>query len=231
MMDIAGKPMVVRVAEAAVQAGFDRTVIATDDDRIRQAVEQAGYEVVMTRAEHPSGTDRLQEAAERLRLEAQDIVVNLQGDEPLMPVANLKQVAALLEDHLEASVATLYEPVENAEQRLNPNAVKLVQRLDGQVLYFSRAAVPYDRDGVGESHLHYWKRHIGLYAYRKSALDDFVAWPESQLERLERLEQLRFMDNGKVIVAAEAEQGVPAGVDTQADLDEVRRYFTSGDQS
>lgn len=227
LLDIAGQPMVVRVAEAAKRAGFDRTVVATDDRRILDAVRQAGHEAVMTREDHASGTDRLQEAADRLSLGAQDIVVNLQGDEPLMPVENLRQVAQLLEDHLEADVATLYEPVTGLEQRNNPNAVKLVQRLDGQVLYFSRAAIPHDRDGgePGDSRL--WKRHIGLYAYRKSALDAFVGWPESQLERLEKLEQLRFMEQGGIIVAAEAAHSVPAGVDTQADLDAVRHWFTT----
>ena len=227
LLDIAGQPMVVRVAEVASNAGFDRVVVATDDQRILDAVEQAGYDAVMTRANHPSGTDRLQEAAEQLSLSAQDIVVNLQGDEPLMPLGNLRQVAQLLEDHLEADVATLYEPITSLEQRNNPNAVKLVQRLDGQVLYFSRAAVPHDRDSIESEDSRVWKRHIGLYAYRKSALDAFVAWPESQLERLEKLEQLRFMEQGGVIVAGEAAQSVPAGVDTQADLDTVRHWYNT----
>lgn len=225
LLDIAGQPMVVRVAEAASRSGFDRTVIATDDARIRSVVESAGYEVVMTREDHVSGTDRLQEAAEQLALSDQDIIVNVQGDEPLMPVANVQQVAQLLEDHLEADVATLYEPIVNVEQHQNPNAVKLVQRLDGQVLYFSRAPIPYDRDGDDTGHNQLWKRHIGLYAYRKSALDAFVNWPESQLERQEKLEQLRFMEQGGIIVASEAAEGVPAGVDTQADLEAVRHWF------
>ncbi|GGX51785.1 3-deoxy-manno-octulosonate cytidylyltransferase [Saccharospirillum salsuginis] len=227
LLDIAGQPMVVRVAEAARDAGFDRVVVATDDRRILEAVEQAGHNAVMTRSDHPSGTDRLQEAADQLSLSAQDIVVNLQGDEPLMPLENLRQVAQLLEDHLEADVATLYEPITSIEQRNNPNAVKLVQRLDGQVLYFSRSAIPHDRDSSESDDSRLWKRHIGLYAYRKSALDAFVAWPESQLERLEKLEQLRFMEQGGVIVAAEAAQSVPAGVDTQADLDTVRHWFNT----
>jgi len=231
LLDIAGQPMVVRVAEAASDAGFDRVVVATDDQRIVDAVEQAGHSVVMTRSDHPSGTDRLQEAADQLSLSAQDIVVNLQGDEPLMPLDNLCQVAQLLEDHLEADVATLYEPIRSVEQRDNPNAVKLVQRLDGQVMYFSRSAIPHDRDHSEPDDCRLWKRHIGLYAYRKSALDAFVAWPESQLERLEKLEQLRFMEQGGVIVAAEAVQSVPAGVDTQADLDTVRHWFSTGGPS
>lgn len=226
LLDIAGRPMVVRVADAAARAGFDRTVVATDDPRIQAVVEAAGYPVVLTRGDHPSGTDRLQEASDLIGLAPEDIVVNLQGDEPLMPLANLIQVARLLEDHLEADVATLYEPLAEAAQRDNPNAVKLVQRLDGQVLYFSRAGIPYDRDDQTAGDPALWKRHIGLYAYRKSALDAFVTWPESQLERLERLEQLRFMEHGGVIVAARAEATVPAGVDTPADLEQVRQWYT-----
>lgn len=229
LLDIGGKPMVVRVAEAAVSAGFEHTVVATDDERIRQAVEAAGYPVVMTRPDHPSGTDRLQEAATRFNLAPDDIIINLQGDEPLMPGANLRQVAQLLADHPQAAVATLYEPLEMPSQRANPNAVKLVRRRDGQVLYFSRAPIPFDRDNQHPDEPGLWKRHIGLYAYRKSALDAFVLWSESELERIERLEQLRFMEHGRVIVAAEAITQVPAGVDTQADLDAVRQIFTAGE--
>lgn len=229
LLDIAGKPMVVRVAQAAANAGFDHIVVATDDERIREAVELAGYAAVLTRPDHPSGTDRLQEAASQYNLAPDDIIVNLQGDEPLMPVVNLRQVARLLAEHPEAAVATLYEPLEAFEQRSNPNVVKLVQRLDGQVLYFSRASIPFDRDNTYADLSGPWKRHIGLYAYRKSALDAFVSWPESALERIERLEQLRFMEQGFSIVAAEAEAQVPAGVDTQADLDLVRRLFTVGE--
>lgn len=227
LQDISGKAMVVRVAEAAHRAGFDHTVVATDDKRILDVVEQAGFRALLTRGDHPSGTDRLQEAAANFGMKAEDIVVNLQGDEPLMPVENLCQVAQLLADHPNAAVATLFEPLTDPEQRNNSNAVKLVQRRDGQVLYFSRAAIPFDRDATESDNSALWKRHIGLYAYRKKALDAFVGWPESTLERVERLEQLRFMEHGQVIVAAEASHRVPAGVDTPADLDAVRRLFTA----
>lgn len=230
LLDLAGKPMVVRVVEAAQRAGFERCVVATDDQRIRDAVSAAGYEAVMTQAEHPSGTDRLQEAADQLGLAPDDIVVNLQGDEPLMPGENLRQVVALLESAPEAAVATLYEPLPAAEAA-NPNAVKLVQDRAGRVLYFSRAPIPWDRDQQVTAENSPYKRHIGLYAYRKRALDAFVTWPESPLEQLEKLEQLRFMSEGFGIVAAQAVASVPAGVDTQADLDAVRAVFAQGGEA
>jgi 3-deoxy-manno-octulosonate cytidylyltransferase (CMP-KDO synthetase) len=230
LLDIAGHPMVIRVAMAVEACGADHIVIATDDDRIRAVVESAGFTVVMTRADHPSGTDRLQEAADQLGLQPDDIVVNVQGDEPLMPVTNVLQVARLLEDSSGAQVATLYEPVSDLTLVTNPNAVKLVQRGNGEVMYFSRAGIPFDRDNTQVATASIWKRHIGLYAYRKRALDAFVGWPESPLEQLERLEQLRFMENGAVIVAASAASPVPAGVDTQADLDAVRVLFEREEQ-
>ncbi|MEX2319876.1 MAG: 3-deoxy-manno-octulosonate cytidylyltransferase [Saccharospirillum sp.] len=225
LLDINGQPMVIRVAMAVQACGADRVVIATDDERIRRVVTDAGFSAVMTRPDHPSGTDRLQEASEQLGLQANDIVVNVQGDEPLMPADNVLQVARLLERSPQAQVATLYEPVTAMAMVTNPNAVKLVQRQNGEVLYFSRAGIPFDRDSIQTSPEGIWKRHIGLYAYRKSALDAFVGWPESPLEQLEKLEQLRFMEHGAVIVAAQAVRPVPAGVDTQADLDAVRALF------
>lgn len=226
LLDINGQPMVIRVAMAVQNCGADQIVVATDDERIRQVVTEAGFTAVITRADHPSGTDRLQEASEQLGLQGDDIVVNVQGDEPLMPADNVLQVATLLEQSPRAQVATLYEPVTSLATVTNPNAVKLVQRQDGEVLYFSRAGIPFDRDTTHASAGEIWKRHIGLYAYRKSALDAFVGWPESPLEQLEKLEQLRFMENGAVIVAAAAAKPVPAGVDTQADLDAVRALFS-----
>lgn len=226
LLDIGGQPMVVRVAMAVQACGADQVVIATDDEKIRHVVSHAGFSVAMTRADHPSGTDRLQEAAEQLGLNPDDIIVNVQGDEPLMPVDNVLQVAQLLEKNPQAQVATLYEPVTSLAMVTNPNAVKLVQRQDGEVMYFSRAGIPFDRDNTQSSPQGVWKRHIGLYAYRKSALDAFIGWPESPLEQLEKLEQLRFMEHGACIVAAPAAQPVPAGVDTREDLEAVRALFS-----
>jgi len=225
LLDIHGMPMVVRVCEAVNRNDFDDVVVATDDQRVFDVVIQYGYHAIMTRPDHVSGTDRLHEAAHALGLEADDIIINLQGDEPLMPSENLLQVAGLLTRHKNASVATLYEHVEVEEGKSNPNIVKLVQASNNEVLYFSRSAIPYERDeqlGSGDT----LKRHVGIYAYRKSALDDFVSYEEGTLERLEKLEQLRFMENGNRIVAQKSKLPIPIGVDTQADLDAVRSIYS-----
>lgn len=225
LKDICGQPMVVRVCQAVESLDFDQMVVATDDQRIVEAVEAAGYEAIMTREDHVSGTDRLQEAAQTLGLAPEDIVVNLQGDEPLMPPENLLQVADLLEQATVASVATLFvlEPAVDAIE--NPNIVKLVQGNDNTVLYFSRAAIPFDRDKQRANDAAV-KRHVGIYAYRKSALDAFVGYPEGQLENLEKLEQLRFMENGHKIVAQQARLPIPIGVDTEEDLQSVREIYS-----
>ena len=223
LQDIAGKPMVVRVCEAVDASQFTEVVVATDDERITQAVEAAGYRVVMTQADHLSGTDRLQEAASKLGLLDDDIVINLQGDEPLMPSENLQQVASLLEQSPDASVATLYEEV-SVEEADNPNIVKLVQGQDNRVLYFSRASIPFDRDNTRQP-TDRLKRHVGVYAYRKKALDQFTNYAEGQLEALEKLEQLRFMENGHFINADKAQRPIPVGVDTPEDLATVRALF------
>ncbi|TXR53529.1 3-deoxy-manno-octulosonate cytidylyltransferase [Reinekea thalattae] len=223
LQDIAGKPMVVRVCEAVDASQFTEVVVATDDERITQAVEAAGYRVVMTQADHLSGTDRLQEAASKLGLLDDDIVINLQGDEPLMPSENLQQVASLLEQSPDASVATLYEEV-SVEEADNPNIVKLVQGQDNRVLYFSRASIPFDRDNTRQQ-TDSLKRHVGVYAYRKKALDQFTNYAEGQLEALEKLEQLRFMENGHFINADKAQRPIPVGVDTPEDLATVRALF------
>ena len=223
LMDIAGEPMIVRVCQAVASSGFDHLCVATDDERIEKAVNSAGFQAVMTSSAHVSGTDRLQEAASIKGLEADDIVVNLQGDEPLMPVKNLIQVRDLLKANASAAVATLFVQESLAEID-NANAVKLVTDRFGQVLYFSRAGIPFDRDR-SQTTDDTFKRHVGIYAYRKSALDQFVQYAEGALEKLEKLEQLRFMENGQSIVAQEALEGIPPGVDTQEDLERVRLRF------
>ena len=224
LQDICGKPMVVRVCESIDQAVFDMVVVATDDHRIFDVVVEAGYRSIMTKDGHVSGTDRLQEAAAKLDLLDDDIIINLQGDEPLMPCKNLVQVANLLVNNPSASISTLYEETPAAIALKNSNMVKLVQAVSGRVLYFSRAGIPFDRDG-DRSNDAVVKRHVGLYAYRKSALDKFVQYNEGALERLEKLEQLRFMENGDVIVAEKASLPIPVGVDTIEDLETVRKIF------
>lgn len=224
LKDILGKPMIIRVCEAVKKDSADIIAVATDDKRIFDTVEQYGYTAIMTREDHICGTDRLHEAANTLGLNAEDIVINLQGDEPLMPNENLQQVSMLLERNADMAVSTLYEDIKVQDGLDNPNAVKLVQAKNGQVLYFSRANIPFDRDQQrNPSDL--LKRHVGVYAYRKSALDAFVTYPESSLESLEKLEQLRFLENGHKIIAQKANVTIPIGVDTEEDLQNVIQLF------
>lgn len=223
LLDIAGKPMIVRVCQVVADQPFDLLAVATDDQRIADAVSAAGFTAVLTRSDHPSGTDRLQEAATLLGLAAEDLIINLQGDEPLMPAANVHQVAQLLMAHPEASVATLYVKQPSADLH-NPNLVKLVQGVGQQVLYFSRAPIPHERDDCSSTDRSF-RRHVGLYAYRKAALDQFVSYPPGALEQLEKLEQLRFLEQGHQVVASLSELPIPPGVDTVSDIDAVRAIF------
>ena len=226
LLDIAGKPMLQRVWERAMQAGAAQVIVATDDARIESACRQFGAEVVMTSADHPSGTDRLQEVAQQRAWEQQQIVVNVQGDEPLIPPALIRQVAENLARYQEASIATLCVPVTEREELVNPNAVKVVADHTGLALYFSRATIPWPRDAfaAGDAAMPdgAWFRHIGIYAYRAGFLHRYVNWPPAPPEQLERLEQLRALYNGERIHVAAASEPVPPGVDTQADLDAVR---------
>lgn len=230
LLDIAGKPMIQRVYEQAVKSDARRVIIATDDERILQAAQGFAAEAVMTSAAHESGTDRLQEVVARLNIEPGHIVVNVQGDEPLIPAAVINQVAELLGKSRDASVATLVEKISDPNAVFNPNVVKVVADNRGRALYFSRAPVPWYRDGfngedkalpAGAEYL----RHIGIYAYRVSLLHQFVTWPVGRLEGIERLEQLRVMEHGVSIVVQEAIQAIPGGVDTEADLETVRAFF------
>ena len=181
----------------------------------------------MTAAEHPSGTDRLAQVAQDRRLGDSDIVVNVQGDEPLIPPAVINQVAGNLAAHSNASIATLAEPIETAEELTNPNVVKVVSDSQGLALYFSRAPVPWPRDAFRDDATNLppvggWARHIGIYAYRVGFLARYVSWSPAELERVEQLEQLRALFNGERIHVAMASEAVPAGVDTEDDLDAVR---------
>jgi len=227
LADILGLPMVVRVAAQASDSGADDVVVATDDARIVEAVETAGYSALLTRPDHPSGSDRVMEVA-GLRGWADDaVVINVQGDEPLIPPAVIRQVAASLEQDQSLAAATLCEKVTTKNTVFNPNAVKVVRRLDGQALYFSRAPVPYARDAFSSDAVElppgeHWWRHIGIYAYRVWALQRFVDLPPARLEQLESLEQLRLLENGMAIHVEEACAPVPGGVDTPADLERVR---------
>lgn len=233
LAEIAGRPMVAHVWQRACESRAARVVVATDDARIEAVMVAEGAEVVMTRADHPSGTDRLAEVAERLGLAADAVLVNVQGDEPLIPPALIDQVADRLFDDPEASIATLAEPISDVESLFNPNVVKVVRALSGRALYFSRAPIPWDRDAFAARpellETDAWLRHIGLYAYRAGFLAEYRDWVPSPLERLEHLEQLRALHHGHAIQVALAREPHPAGVDTAEDLARVRGLLDAAD--
>ncbi|MGB2044938.1 MAG: 3-deoxy-manno-octulosonate cytidylyltransferase [Porticoccaceae bacterium] len=232
LRDIAGLPMIQHVWQQARKSQAARVVIATDDERIYSAATDFGAEVCMTREDHVSGTDRLQEVAELLGLGDKQVIVNVQGDEPLIPPQVIDQVAGNLASATTAGVATLCEPLVSAEELLNPNIVKVVANQQGMAQYFSRAPIPWPRDHFQRSQSSLpepfiARRHIGLYAYKVAELRRFVAWPVADLERFESLEQLRFMANGVGIHIADACEVVPAGVDTEQDLEATINFIKS----
>ncbi|MGB5325430.1 MAG: 3-deoxy-manno-octulosonate cytidylyltransferase [Pseudomonadales bacterium] len=242
LADIAGKPMIQRVYELALQAAAIEVLVATDDQRIADAVEGFGGKALLTSAAHPSGTDRLCEVAEQRGYSDQHIIVNLQGDEPEMPILLLQQVASNLQRHPAASIATLCTAIDSVDELLDPNVVKVVRDSCDFALYFSRAAIPYlrsetnqraalerqfDASAMATGSTARYYRHLGLYAYRVRALRDFVRWPVASLEQTEKLEQLRAMSNGLRIHCAEASAVVPAGVDSPEDLARVRAMFNA----
>ena len=228
LVDIAGKPMVQHVWDRALQSKATQVVVATDDERIANVVRGFGGDVVMTRVDHPSGTDRLQEVAVQLGLKNNEAVINVQGDEPLIPPAAINQVAAILLQNSRADMATLCEAIHDEITFHDPNAVKVVCNEQGEALYFSRAPIAYPRDGllsVNSMLLPWGYRHIGIYAYRAAFLHRYVSWPPCDLEQTEKLEQLRALYKGCVIQVAEAQDKIPAGVDTAHDLEMVRKLF------
>lgn len=217
LADLAGKPMVVHVCERARESGADAVCVATDDKRIADVVRSHGFEARMTRAEHPSGTDRIAEAAAALGLADEAIVVNVQGDEPLVPPALIARVAAALAADAGASVATACHPIHDAAEFANPNVVKVVLDAKGRALYFSRAGIPYPRDGGAPAGL----RHVGLYAYRMAFLRRYAGLAPAPPERAEQLEQLRVLWHGERIAVVVEHGAIPPGVDTPADLEAV----------
>lgn len=243
LLDIAGKPMIQRVYEAARLSKANDIIIATDDERIAKCAESFGAQVCMTLSTHPSGTDRLQEVATKLNFSDDDIVVNVQGDEPMIPPALINQVAENLAKNVWASVASLCEHIKQIDAIFNPNNVKVVFNQKGEALYFSRAPIPwsrnniklintdnlqasatYDFDSTGLLGLRYF-RHIGIYAYRVHFLNEYVKWETSDLENAESLEQLRALDNGHRIHMDIACEASANGVDTENDLQEIRKLF------
>lgn len=230
LADIAGKPMIQHVYERAKQSSAARIAIATDDERIVAAAHAFGADVVMTAVNHESGSDRLNEAASKLGLAPDTIIVNVQGDEPLIPPAIIDQVAANLAANPACGMATLSCPLDGPQQLFEPSVVKVVADKNGRALYFSRASIPYSRKDFPQlpANLTPWQRHIGIYAYRVSFLQQFVSWAPAPIEQLESLEQLRALWNGASIHVEPARMVPPAGVDTPDDLERLRKLMASG---
>ncbi len=223
LADIGGRPMLAWVYEQALQSGAGSVLIATDDERIVEACRGFDAPVELTASHHESGTDRIAELAERLGWAEDRIVVNVQGDEPLLPPSLISQVAELLSQDPDAALATLATPIQSHEEWQDKDLARVIIDRNGRALYFSRAPIPWPREGGTPPAL----RHVGLYAYRVHALMQIAATPPCELERLERLEQLRALWLGMKIIVAEACEAPPRGVDTEADLDAVRQRLVN----
>ncbi len=230
LADIAGKPMVVRVAERAAKSGAQQVVIATDHADVLSAAERHGCRALMTRTDHAQGTDRIAEVVEALRLADEAIVVNVQGDEPLIDPALIRAVADALNANPDAAIATAAHAIESADEFFNPNVVKVVCDGKGFAHYFSRAPIPYARDAFARDKNHLPAsfpalRHIGIYAYRAHFLKRYAALPAAPTEQFESLEQLRAMYHGYRIAVSVWPGALPPGVDTPEDLEKVRALF------
>lgn len=225
LLEIHGRAMILRVVDQAKKVqGFDDLCVATDDSRIAEICHQEGVDVVNTDPNHPSGTDRLSEVARIKGWGADDIIVNVQGDEPLLPAPLVTQVAELLANNPQCSMSTLCEPIHQVEEFQRESIVKVVMSKLNEALYFSRSPIPYERKTgqLNDQTLHQSAfRHLGLYAYRVKLLQEYVTWDMGTLERLESLEQLRVLENGHRIAIDIAQVNLPPGVDTQADLDRL----------
>ena len=232
LADIHGKPMIVRVMEQAQKSSAHRVIIATDHQQVFDVVKSYNGEVIFTSDKHNSGTERLAEVINRYQFADDEIIVNVQGDEPLIPPVIIDQVAENLVQY-KTGMATLAVPIDSAEEAFNPGAVKVVTDKDGYALYFSRATIPWERDqfakstdllkqsSIGDFYL----RHIGIYAYRAGFIRQYINWAPSSLEQIEMLEQLRVLWYGEKIHVAVAKQSPAIGVDTQEDLEKVRALF------
>lgn len=231
LMDIAGKPMIQHVYERASESGASDIIIATDDERIKKAAEDFGARVCMTSSKHHSGTDRITEVVDKLGFSDEQIIVNLQGDEPLMPPSVIRQVAESLNQYSQASMSTVCTKISTAAELFDPHVVKVVRDENDMAVYFSRASIPWDRDAFAsttevlpENSIHF--RHIGLYAYRVGFLRQYIQWPQCNLEKMESLEQLRALWHGHQIHVAEAIEVPLAGVDTERDLEMVKSHLS-----
>ncbi|MBV8041089.1 3-deoxy-manno-octulosonate cytidylyltransferase [Pluralibacter sp.] len=231
---IGDQPMIQHVWQRAVETGLDRDDIwvATDDERVAAAVRQFGGNIIMTRPEHNCGTDRLAEVAHALKWAPETIVVNVQGDEPLLPARLITLAAKTLATQPTCGIATLATPIDTLEQVMAPQCVKVVLNKDNRALYFSRAPIPWDRDGFayqpGATETRHGLRHIGLYAYRVDTLLTLGQLPTATIEQLESLEQLRALWHGIQIAVATIDKAPPHGVDTPEDLEKIRSLINSG---
>jgi 3-deoxy-manno-octulosonate cytidylyltransferase (CMP-KDO synthetase) len=226
LADIGGKPMVIRVAERAQQSHAQSVVVATDSTEIQAACDEHRIECLLTSADHPTGTDRIAEVAQLLKLPADTLVVNVQGDEPLIPPELINQVAQTLADNAACAISTVAVPIVDAAEMNNPNVVKVVLNRSNEALYFSRSNIPFVRDtemAGNVTHL----RHLGIYAYRADFLQAYTRLEPAPPEQAEALEQLRALWNGYRIAVHTASQAPPAGVDTAEDLERVRRILAS----
>jgi 3-deoxy-manno-octulosonate cytidylyltransferase (CMP-KDO synthetase) len=230
LLNIAGKPMIAHVCERAQEADAEEVIVATDDERIFQTVTALGIKAVMTRADHQSGTERIAEVARLCGWADDTIIVNLQGDEPLIPPAYIRETAEALASQQQAGIATLAAKITDPEEIFNPNAVKVVLNQAGYALYFSRAPIPWDRDaftqpnGAPSGKMPYF-RHIGMYAYTVDFLNRYCFWDASLLESVESLEQLRILWHGESIRVHIVDKTPSAGVDTKEDLLRVEQVL------
>lgn len=230
LMEINGKPMIEWTWRQAKKSGAERIIIATESEQVQQACAAFGAEVCLTAAHHQSGTERIAEVIELCSLGGDEIIVNVQGDEPMLPPELIHQVADGLRDHPEISMATLCEPIHDVETVFDPNAVKVSRDVANRAINFSRAPLPWSRDTFAEGSKSLpenwaYKRHIGLYAYRAGFVKQYVAWPECALEQVEKLEQLRVLWHGEKILVLDALCEAGIGVDTEADLIKVRKLM------
>jgi 3-deoxy-manno-octulosonate cytidylyltransferase (CMP-KDO synthetase) len=226
LADIGGKPMVVRVAERAQQSNAQSVVVATDSPEIQAVCDQYRIECLLTSADHPTGTDRIAEVAQLLKLPADTLVVNVQGDEPLIPPELINQVAQTLADNVTCAISTVAVPIVDAAEITNPNVVKVVLNRANEALYFSRATIPFVRDPDSKQTITHL-RHLGIYAYRADFLEAYTRLDPAPPEQAEALEQLRALWNGYRIAVHTASKAPPAGVDTVEDLERVRRILAS----
>lgn len=230
LLPIAGKPMILHVCDRALETEPEDVVVATDDQRIFDVVTEHGVQAVLTSGEHQSGTERIAEVARIMEWDSRSLVVNVQGDEPLLPPDYIRQAAQALAAHPHAGIATLAARINNVEEIFNPNAVKVVCNKDDYALYFSRAPIPWDRENFKQNPPQVnadvcYLRHIGLYAYTVDFLHRYVQWEPSPLESIEALEQLRILWHGEPIVVKTVAAAPEAGVDTEADLLRVEKLL------